>query len=216
MKGTVDIDKLTDNSTSKFLFEIFKTSKTELNINITQEKIIYKYKRLDERTATSSSGRYLRPFHALFKPFKFKDVGDKISIEEKREPIIQVHFMMLQIAAIHSHVYKWWTNILTCMIKKDPGSAKIHRLRVIHLCECNLNLLLRLFMHEMDQHCEGKHLINKGTYGGQANRRSSNPVIVNVTQVEIATITHRILVRFNNDITACFDWIIHHVLCLCL
>ena len=73
---------------------------------------------------------------------------------------------MLQIAAIHSHIYKRWTNILTCMIKKDPGSAKIHRLQVIHLYECNLNLLLGLLMREIDQYCEENNLINKGTYGG--------------------------------------------------
>ena len=44
----------------------------------------------------------------------------------------------------------------------------------------------------------------------------SNPVIVDVTQVEITMITQRILVRFNNDATACFDRIMPHILCLCL
>ena len=65
-----------------------------------------KYKIWDERTATSPSGRHLGHFHALFKPFKFKDKVDRARIEEKREPTVQVHFVMLQIAAIHSHVYK--------------------------------------------------------------------------------------------------------------
>ena len=123
---------------------------------------------------------------------------------------------MLQIVAVHSHVYKRWTYILTCMIKKDAGSAKIHRLRVIHLYECDLNLLLSLFLRELDQHCEDNHLINKGTYGSRANRRAVDPVIVNVTQTEIAQITRTILVRFNNDATACFDRIMPHILSLCL
>ena len=35
MKGTVDIDKIIDDPTSKLLFDIFKTSKPELEINIT-------------------------------------------------------------------------------------------------------------------------------------------------------------------------------------
>ena len=67
------------------------------------------------------------------------------------EPIIKVYFVMSQIAAIHSHVCKWWTNILTCMIEKDPGYAKIHQLRVIRLYKYNSNLLLGLFLCEMDQ-----------------------------------------------------------------
>ena len=77
-----------------------------------------KYKIWDHRTVTSPSGRHQGHFHALFKPFKFKDDADRVRTEEKHEPIIQVHFVALQIAAIHSHVYKRWTNILTCMIKK--------------------------------------------------------------------------------------------------
>ena len=63
-----------------------------------------KYNIWDERTAISFSGRHLRHFHVLFKPLKFKDEGDRISIKEKRESIIEVHFMMLQAAAFHSHV----------------------------------------------------------------------------------------------------------------
>ena len=102
------------------------------------------------------------------------------------------------------------------MIEKDPGSAKIHCLRVIHLYECDFNLLLGLFLREMDKNGEDNDLINKGTYGSRANRQVVDPVIVDVTQVEIAVITRRILVRFNNDATACFDQIMPHILSICL
>ena len=68
----------------------------------------------------------------------------------------------------------------------------------------------------MDQHCEDNHLLNKGSYGGRPGRRFTDPVMVDVTQVEIAMITRQILVRFNNDATACFDRIMPHILCLCL
>ena len=71
-------------------------------------------------------------------------------------------------------------------------------------------------MREIDQHYEDNYLLNKGSYGGQPGRRSINLIIVDVTQVEIVMITQRILVRFNNDITACFDRIMPHILCLCL
>ena len=71
-------------------------------------------------------------------------------------------------------------------------------------------------MREMDQHCEDNYLLNKGSYGGQPGQRSIDPVIVDVTQVEIAMITRRILVRSNNDATACFDKIMPHILYLCL
>ena len=71
-------------------------------------------------------------------------------------------------------------------------------------------------MREIDQHCKDNHLLNEGFYGGRPGRRSINPVIIDLTQVEIAMITRRILVRFNNDATVCFDRIMPPILCLCL
>ena len=137
-------------------------------------------------------------------------------LEEKREIIINVHFIILQIAAKNQHVYTRWRNVLMCMIEKDLGSANIYQLRVIHLYECDSNLLLGLYMREMDQHCEDNHLFNKGSYGERPRRQSIDPVIMDVTQVEVAMITRRLLVWLNNDATACFDRIMPHILCLCL
>ena len=119
MKGTIDIDALTNDPTSKQLFEIFKTSKPEIQIMIIEEKMKDRYKSWNKRTATSPSGQYLGYYHALFRPFKYNNTTVKICIEEKREVIIQVHFMMRRITAINSHVYAQWKSILTCMIEKD-------------------------------------------------------------------------------------------------
>ena len=92
-----------------------------------------------------------------------------------------------------------------CMIEKDPGSAKIHQLQVIHLYEFDLDLLLGLYMREMDQHCKDNYLLNKGSYCERSRRRSIDPVIVDVTQVERVMIIQNILVRFNNDTITYFD-----------
>ena len=78
---------------------------------------------------------------------------------------------------------------------------------------------IALYMHNEQRcgsYCEDNYLLNKGTYGGRPGRRSIDPVIVEVTQVEIAMITRRILVRFNNNATACFNRTMPHILCLCL
>ena len=102
------------------------------------------------------------------------------------------------------------------MVEKDPGCPKIHRLRVIHLYECDLNLLFALFFCKFDQHCEDTKLLNDGAYGSHPNRRAIDPVIVDVTQTKYAMIALTILVRFNNDATACFDRILSHLITLCL
>ena len=127
--GTANIDEITNDPTSKRLLEQFHTSKPELEIEVTIDKMMNRYKKWNKRTVTSPSGRHLGHFHALFCPFKYnlEDPGDKAMLEKKRDLIINVHFIMLQIAAKNQHVYARWKNILTCMIEKDLGSAKIHR-----------------------------------------------------------------------------------------
>ena len=169
-----------------------------------------------KRTATSPSGRHLGHFHAFIRHFKAANDQKRELLEQKREDIIQVHFNMLFIAVIHEHVYNQWKLSLTCMIEKDIGSALVNRLQVIHLYGCDVNMLIGMFVRELDHHCEGNKLINEGTYGSRTNRRAIHLVIVDVTRTEVSMITRNILVRFNNDATACFNQILSHLLCLCL
>ena len=184
MKGTADIDALINDPTSKRLFEIFKTSKSELKITITESKMMNRCKNWNKCTEISPSGRHLGHYHALFRPFKCDNKTKKVSIKEKREAIIQVHFMMLQIAEINSHVYAELKNILMCMIEKNQRFSKIHYLQVVHLYECDLNLLLGLYMREMDQYCKKNCLLNEGFYGGRPGRRSIDPIIVDLLKMK--------------------------------
>jgi hypothetical protein len=133
---------------------------------------------------------------------KAKDDKDRERLEGIRQDIIALHAIMLQTAYDNKRVYKRWEYILTCMLGKDTGIPRHHRLRVIHLYECDLNLLLSLFFRELDQHCGDNFLINKGVYGCIPSRRAIDPVFVDVTQTEIAMVTRATLVKFNNDATA--------------
>ena len=97
------------------------------------------------------------------------------------------------------------------MIEKDPGSPKINRLCVIHLYECDLNLFIRLYFRKLSQHLEDNKLLNPGTYGGCPNRCAIDPVIIDVTQTEIAMVTRRPLIKCNNDLKQCFDRLMSHL-----
>jgi hypothetical protein len=216
LEGTDDPTDITDDEWSRYLLTSMKRHSKELKIEITAEKMMEKYRRWKERTSTSPSGRHLGHFHALFRPLKAKDDEDRDRLESLRKDIVEMHATMLQTAYDNEHVYKRWEYILTCMLGKDSGIPRIHRLRVIHLYECDLNLLFSVFFRELDQHCEDNYLINKGVYGCRPNRRAIDPVFVDVTQTEMAMVTRKPLVKFNNDATACFDRILVHLLNLCL
>jgi hypothetical protein len=105
----------------------------ELKIEITTEKMMEKYRRWKEHTSTYPSGRHLGHFHALFRPLEAKNDKDRERLEGIRQDIIAIHTIMLQTAYDNEHVYKRWEYILTCMLGKDIGIPRIHRLRGIHL-----------------------------------------------------------------------------------
>ena len=216
LEGKSDPSDITDDQWSRYLLASMKRHSKEITITITASKMMGKYKRWKERTSTSPSGRHLGHFHALFRPLKAKDDEERDLLEGKRQDIVELHALMLQTAYDNEHVYKRWEYILTCMLGKDSGIPRIHRLRIIHLYECDLNLLFAMFFRELDQHCEDNYLMNKGIYGCRPNRRAIDPVFVDVTQTELSMVQRSILVRFNNDATACFDRILVHVLTLCL
>ncbi|OEU23095.1 hypothetical protein FRACYDRAFT_233261 [Fragilariopsis cylindrus CCMP1102] len=216
LDGTGDPTDITDDEWSRFLLTSMKRNSEELKIEITAEKMMEKYRRWKERTSTSPSGRHLGHFHSLFRPLKAKNKKHREQLDDIRDETIDLHATMLQTAYDNEHVYKRWEYILTCMLAKESGIPRIHRLQVIHLYECDLNLLFSLFFRELDQHCEDNFLLNKGVYGCRPNRRAMDPVFVDVTQNEMAMVTRKALVKFNNDATACFDRILVHLLSLCL
>jgi hypothetical protein len=211
-----DPTDITEDEWSRYLLTSMQRHSKEIKVEITGEKMMNKYRRWKERTSTSPSGRHLGHFHALFRPLKAKDENDRDRLEGIRQDVITLHTIMLQTAYDNEHVYKRWEYILTCMLGKDTGIPRIHRLRVIHLYEFDLNLLFLLFFRELDQHCEDNFLINKGVYGCRPCRRAIDPVFVDVTQTGMAMVTRTTLVKFNNDATACFDRILVHLLNLCL
>ena len=187
----------------------------EIKITLTIEDMMNRYKKWRETTTTSPSGRHLGHFHALFRAFSFENAKDKEKIEEMRKEIIILHHTMLSIAMKNSFVYERWKKVVTQMIEKEKGNPKLHRLRVIHLYECDLNLLFGICFRKLQQHTEDNFMLNPGCYGGRPNRRAIDPVIVDVTQTEIAMILRRALVRLQNDATACFDRILSHLAQIC-
>jgi hypothetical protein len=136
LEGTDDPTDRTDDEWSRYLLTLMKRHSKELDIKITADKMMEKYKRWKERTSKSPSGRHLGHFHALFRPLKAKNDEEREKLEFFCNEIIEIHATMLQTAYDNEYVYKQWEYILTCMLGKDEGVQRIHRLRVIHLYEC--------------------------------------------------------------------------------
>ena len=153
LDGTADLTEATDDETSQTLLSLMRRE-TTIKIDLTKEDMMNRYRKWKEKTTTSPSGRHLGHFHALFRPFSSDNDAEKEEIEDMRSTIICLHHTMLRIATDNSFVYDRWKTIVTQMIEKDKGSPKLYRLRVIHLYECDLNLLFGVCFRKLQQHNE--------------------------------------------------------------
>jgi hypothetical protein len=72
LEGRDDPSDITDDEWSRYLITSMKRHSKELEIEITTEKMMSKYRRWKEQTSASPSGHHLGHFHALLRPLKAK------------------------------------------------------------------------------------------------------------------------------------------------
>jgi hypothetical protein len=92
------------------------------------------------------------------------------------------------------------------MLEKDFGLPKIHRLRIIHLYEANLNLLMGIyFARNLVRHIENNSGFNIGCYGNRPGLSAHEPVLVEELQSSIGYLSRTNQVVIDNDAQVCYD-----------
>ena len=166
-------------------------------------------KRWKERTTTSPSGMHLGHARALIARHSL----DPSTVEGKeltamQEDMIAAQVKLQNYAVRHRHSYQRWKQIVNVMIEKDPGNPKIHRLRVIHLYEYDLGMLLAIHWKNMLRSAEKRNEINEGQYGGRAGHEAQSLVFLEEVKNEICHFSRKSLINFDNDAASCYDRII--------
>jgi hypothetical protein len=128
------------------------TALNSITATITEQDWVGKMKAWREATTKSPSGMHLGHHKALLQEFPIPDATG-ISTESKRQQLLKGQIDMSNYAIVHTYSYIRWRKVATFMIRKDPKSSKIHRLRVIHLYEEDLNLLLGVKWRSLTNHC---------------------------------------------------------------
>jgi hypothetical protein len=204
-------DKIDETSTL-FLHQFrLSTALNSISSAVTEREWVGKMKVWRETTTTSPSGMHLGHHKALLKEFPVTDEappGGQPSIELKRQLLLQGQLDLLNYAIRHSYTYSRWLKVATFMIRKDSHSSKIHRLRVIHLYEADLNLLLGVKWRSLIHHCIDNSLLNPGQFGGLPGRDAMTPIFLEELQWETTRASRRSLLRMDFDASSCYDRII--------
>lgn len=126
-----------------------------------------------ERTTTSPSGRHLGRYKALITPGRYHESIDPDAykqFKQKQNDITEVILSIINYCITHDYVLERWKQIVNTMIFKDIGVYCIHRLRVIHIYEADLNLILAVKWRELLHHADQLGKVNESQYGGWPGR----------------------------------------------
>ena len=84
----------------------------------------------------------------------------------------------------------------------------LHKLRVIHLFEADLNLLTGIWSRRLDWNGEQHNAFNPEQWGNKTGARSSDVAMLKRLSYEYSALTRTDLGTFDNDAMACYDRII--------
>lgn len=208
LNGTYDTSQM-DDTTQWLLHHLQYTvgSQDAVDPTITADDFEGKIKVWNERTSTSPATDvhlgHAKAYYALHTlP---KDSPEEERLENIRSSILKGHLLLLNYALQFGYSYDRWQTIVNALLEKDPGTPKIHRLRVIHLYEWDFNLILgvkwRQLLHRM---CDSD-MVNPSLYGGVPGKTTLDPVFIREMEYELCRLIRHPVVHFDNDAMSCYD-----------
>ena len=91
------------------------------------------------------------------------------------------------------------------MLEKDPGSPKLHRLRVIHLYEWDWNLVMGVKWRTLLHHACDNKLINPHCFGSMPGKECLDPVFVKELEYEIIRLMRLAGILNDDDSASNYD-----------
>ena len=162
-----------------------------------------------ENTSTSPSGRHLGHYKSLFARLDPGfDEKTKEYYEKKQGELAEMYLNMINYALKHKYSFERWKDVTNVMIYKVPGNTFIHRLRVIHIFEADLNLMYcvkwREALHAADKH----NRLNPCQFGGRPGKQAATLTAMEEWRYEYAFATRTSFAQMDNDASSCYDRIV--------
>ena len=127
----------------------------------------------------------------------------------KPQQIFHIVYQIAKLCLQHGHVLARWETVHNLLIQKEPGNQKIHRLRTIHIQECDWQALLRIKVaHKTLSHVSTHDVIHPDQWGGVPGRTAIDPAIQAVQEMDYSRMTLQSVAFQFNDAKSCYDRLI--------
>ena len=212
LDGTFDIDSIDTTEAMKAILRGVRRDKYNappIAEQITTQDFIKGFKKWDERTSTSPSGRHLSHYKALLaydkRPPK-DDEGNQPPSDGERifDTITSIANRALQAA----YPLERWRTIVNVMFEKILGFPMIKRLRVIHLYEADCNLSLGIvYGLRLEKQAEKLGALGQEQWACPGKQCIDAVLLKELTYL-LSQLTRTPLGTLDKDATACFDRIV--------
>ena len=182
------------NDASKaFLRNLRRHECPSMNTTITMQEVYQLFRKWNENTSTSPSKFHLGLYKTLI----------------ESTYILSIITMLMNLPLKHGTTLRRWEKSTMIMIEKEKGKPRIHRLRLIHLFEADMNGIAKIiWARRFIYHCQKYDLLHQSQHGGLPGMETQHVLLKFRMTIDSAQIMKHNLAITNNDAEACFDRII--------
>ena len=150
-------------------------------------------KKKREKTATSPFGLHLGHFKAAL----------------QKNPVLNVHRIMLLIPFVISRVPIRWRKTVQTMLQKEPKAPWIHRLRIIELFDAQVNAGFQIFIgRRMIRTAVDGGQLHEASYGSTPGQMATSAILQKILVMDQLRVERRAGGIFDCDATGCYDRIL--------
>jgi hypothetical protein len=123
--------------------------------------------------------------------------------------VLEMKAKFINAALEHSFVYERWKTVVNATIEKIPGRPLLHKLRVIHLMESDINLVVGIEIgRRLIRHAMASGHMSMEQFGSLPGRKAIDPLALKHMILAIARLSTTNMASFDNDAKSCFDRIV--------
>ena len=125
------------------------------------------------------------------------------------QEIFEAIYRLTNLCITHCHVLPRWETVHNLLIQKEEGNQKIHRLRTIHIQECDWQAILRITIAKKTIPNAAAHRkIHPDQWGGVPGKTAIDPAIQCIQELDYSRMSLTNVAFQFNDAKSCYDRLI--------
>lgn len=179
----------------------YRGDEGKIDISISAKDFTDYWKKAKERTSSSLSGRHFGHYKAA----------------AMSKELAELHAIFLQLSYCNGHRVARWERGLMVMLEKEPGNAKVDKLRAILLMEADFNFVNKLlFGKRMMGRASAHNLLKDETFGSVRHRNAQQVGVTRRCVSDLSRMMGLTMAMASVDASQCYDRIQHTVASFCL